>query len=337
MEDDMSGLSQVWRAGIAAIGIAAFAGAVSAQPIAGGPLSKGTHLITLGTRSGPLPTAVRAQSSNLLIVNGALYLIDAGDGVTRRLARGGYAIRDVDHVFITHLHDDHTAGLIPLMSVQYDMARNKPVDIHGPPGTETLVRAALQYLTVNADIRVSDGMTSLAIGKIFAGHDLGTGTVYRDANVTVKAVENSHFHFPPASPAYSKTKSYSYRFETPEKTIVFTGDTGPSEAVTELAKGADMLVTEISLFDDVKELALKNGRWERMSREEQASFDHHMKEEHLSPDEVGKMASRAAVKTVVLTHIPATSDPKDEYKRYADAVKKFFSGQVLIAKDLMQF
>ena len=334
----MSGLSQLCRAaGIAAIGIVAFAGAVSAQPGGGGSLTKGTHLITLGTRSGPLPTAARAQSSNLLIVNGALYLIDAGDGVTRRLARGAYAIRDVDHIFITHLHDDHTAGLIPLMSVQYDMARNKPVDIHGPPGTETLVRAALQYLMVNADIRVSDGMTSLAIGKIFAGHDLGTGTVYRDANVTVKTAENSHFHFPPGSPAYAKTKSYSYRFETPEKTIVFTGDTGPSEALTELTKGADMLVTEISLFDDVKELALKNGRWDRMSRDEQASFDHHMKEEHLSPDEVGKMASRAAVKTVVLTHIPATSDPKDEYKRYADAVKKFFSGQVLIAKDLMQF
>ena len=155
--------------------------------------------------------------------------------------------------------------------------------------------------------------------------------------VKVTAVENSHFHFPPASPAYGKTKSYSYRFETPEKTIVFTGDTGPSEALTELAKGADMLVTEISSFDDVKELALKNGRWERMSREEQASFDHHMKEEHLSPDEVGRMASRAAVKTVVLTHIPATSDPKDEYKRYADAVKTSFSGQVLIASDLMQF
>src|SRR5712692_6368202 len=170
MEDTMSGLSQLWRAGVAAIGIVAFAGALSAQPAASVTLAKGTHLITLGTRSGPLPTAVRAQSSNLLIINGALYLIDAGDGVARRLARGGYAIRDIDHVFITHLHDDHSAGLIPLMSVQYDMGRNKTVDIHGPPGTETLVRAALQYLAVNSDIRISDGTTHLVIGKIFAGH-----------------------------------------------------------------------------------------------------------------------------------------------------------------------
>jgi len=333
----MSEVSQIWKAAIAAVVIAAFAGTVSAQPAGGGQSAKGTHLITVGTRSGPLPTAARAQSSNLLIVNGALYVIDAGDGLARRLARGGYAIRDIDHVFITHLHDDHSAGLIPLMSVQYDSGRSKPVEIHGPPGTENLIRAALQYLAVNSDIRISDGTRSFPISKIFTGHDLGTGTVYRDANVAVKAVENSHFHFPPGSPAYGKTKSYSYRFDMRDKSVVFTGDTGPSEDLTELANNADMLVTEITSFDEIKELALKNGQWERMSPEQQASFVHHATEEHLSAAEVGKLASRAGVKTVVLTHIPATSDSKDQYKRYGDAVKKLFSGQVLIAKDLMEF
>ena len=333
----MSGLSQLWKAAIGVIGIAAFTGTVSAQPAAGGQPAKGTHLITVGTRSGPLPTAARAQSSNLLIVNGALYVIDAGDGLARRLARGGYAIRDIDHIFITHLHDDHTAGLIPLMSVQYDMGRSKPVEIHGPPGTENLVRAALQYLAVNSDIRMSDGTRSFAIGKIFTGHDLGVGTVYRDGNVTVKAVENTHFHFASGSPAYGKTKSYSYRFETPAKTIVFTGDTGPSEALTELARGADVLVTEITSVDEIKDLALKNGQWQTMSPQEQSNFVRRATEEHLSAQEVGKLASHAAVKAVVLTHIPASIDPKDEYKRYADAVKTLFPGQVLIAKDLMEF
>ena len=50
------------------------------------PQTSSTKLITLGTRGGPLPTKDRAQSSNLLVVNGTLYLIDAGDGVTRRSA-----------------------------------------------------------------------------------------------------------------------------------------------------------------------------------------------------------------------------------------------------------
>ena len=62
-----------------------------------------------------------------------------------------------------------------------------------------------------------------------------------------------------------------------------------------------------------------------------------MMEEHLTTDEVGKMAERSGVKTVVLTHLPATGDPKDEYARFVGLVKKHFSGQVLVAKDLMEF
>ncbi len=57
------------------------------------------------------------------------------------------------------------------------------------------------------------------------------------------AVENTHFHIPEESPYYGKYKSYGYRFQTPDRVIVFTGDTGPSEAVTELAKDADLSVS----------------------------------------------------------------------------------------------
>src|SRR6266849_2663222 len=75
------------------------------------PPKTGTRLITLGTRGGPIPMVGRAQSSNILIVNGAFYIVDAGEGVTRRLTRAGIAIRDIDNIFITHPHSDHTGGL----------------------------------------------------------------------------------------------------------------------------------------------------------------------------------------------------------------------------------
>jgi ribonuclease BN (tRNA processing enzyme) len=107
----------------------------------------GTRLITLGTTAGPPPRAHRAQSSNLLIVDGALYVIDAGDGAARRIAKAGVNVRDIGTIFLTHLHDDHTAGLGTLMSVAWDNQRTQPIDVYGPPRTEDLVRAAVQYFS----------------------------------------------------------------------------------------------------------------------------------------------------------------------------------------------
>src|SRR5262249_9851438 len=75
------------------------------------PPAKGTVVITLGTGGGPLPRAHRAQASNLLVVNGTPYLIDAGDGALRRIVRAGYDFRQITKIFITHAHSDHTNGL----------------------------------------------------------------------------------------------------------------------------------------------------------------------------------------------------------------------------------
>ncbi len=333
----MQKLSSVLFAILISISIIAFAQEGMAQSSEAPLPKKGARLITLGTRSGPLPTVWRAQSSNLLIVNGALYIVDAGAGVTRRLTKAGTSIRDIGNIFITHAHDDHTAGLGELFTAEWNLNRTKPVDIYGPPGTETLVKALMQGLSVGSDIRISDGNRTVPIAKVFFGHDKGTGAMYQDANVKVTAAENSHFNFPPGTPAYGKYKSYAYRFETPDRVIVFTGDTGPSAAVTELAKGADMLISEVNSIEEFKERQIKIGRWQTMTPEQQAGSIRHMAEEHLTPEDVGKMAARAGVKTVVLTHLPATDDPKDEYQRFAEQVKKYFSGQVLVARDLMEF
>ena len=297
--------------------------------------TKGTRVITLGTKSGPTPGVGRAQASNLLIVNGAQYVIDAGDGVTRRLTRRGTNFRNIGNIFITHPHSDHTSGLGALMTVVYDARRTDPVNIYGPPGTVASVQALVQFLTVSSEIRISAGtQAAVPVAKVFSGHDTGVGTIFQDANVKVTAVENTHFHFPPGSPGYGKYKSYSYRFDAADRSVVFTGDTGPSDAVAEMAKGADLLVSEVTVSpDEYKEQPI----WQLMTPEQQSAFMRHQREEHLFADEVGKMAARAGVKTVVLTHITATGNPNDDYVRLAEEVKKHFSGQVLIAKDLMEF
>ena len=85
---------------------------------------------------------------------------------------------------------------------------------------------------------------------MFFGHDVGTGVIYQDDNIKVTAVEIAHFKFHQAGSAVGKYKSYSYRFDTPDRVVVFTGDTGPSDQVTDLAKGADLLVSEVNSVED---------------------------------------------------------------------------------------
>jgi len=196
-----------------------------------------TRLITLGTGAGPPPRAHRAQSSNLLIVNGTLYVVDAGDGVARRIAKAGFNVRDIGTIFLTHHHDDHTAGLGTLMSTAWDNQRTQPINVYGPPRTEELVKSAVQYFNISAEIRIADGGRTVPIAQVFRGHDVGPGIVYQDTNVRVTAAENTHFAFHTGAAA-GKFKSYGYRFETPDRVVVFTGDTGPNDAITALARGA---------------------------------------------------------------------------------------------------
>jgi ribonuclease BN (tRNA processing enzyme) len=319
--------------------VAAAIAVVVAGPVAKTAFAQtkaGTRLITLGTAGGPVPRAHRAQSSNLLIVNGTPYLIDAGDGTARRLAKLRFNFRNLGTIFITHGHNDHTGGLGLLLSTQWGAQRTQPINVYGPPGTEGLIKAAAQYLNYDAEIRISDGSRSTPIEKVFYGHDVGTGVVYQDANIKVVAAENTHFHFPAGSPGHGKYKSYSYRFETPDRVIVFTGDTGASDAVTELARNADVLVTEVVSVDDVKEARIRDGRWQAMSDREQKEYIRHMVEEHLTPQQIGVMAARANVKTVVMSHLTPRPD-SDDYTPWADEVRKYFSGQVLVAEDLKEF
>jgi ribonuclease BN (tRNA processing enzyme) len=291
-----------------------------------------TRLVTLGTAAGPPPRAHRAQSCNLLMVNGAPYVVDAGDGAARRLAKAGVNAREIGTIFITHHHDDHTAGLGTLLSVAWDQNRTKPIHVYGPPRTEELVRAAVQYFTISAEIRISDGGRTVPIAQVFFGHDVGTGTFYKDNNMKVTAVENTHFCFH----ADQRHKSYSYRFETANRIIVITGDTGPNEAVTELASGADVLVAEANSIEDRKQSMVNSGAWQAMTPTEQAGIIRQATEGHLSLADVGTMAARANVKTVVLTHLTSRAGT-DDYSPWVGEVRKYFADQVIAAKDLMEF
>jgi ribonuclease BN (tRNA processing enzyme) len=320
-------------ASLVPLSVVALVNAGAAQP-GGRAGTPGTRLITLGTVAGPPPRPHRAQSSNLLIVNGTLYVIDAGDGATRRIAKAGFNVRDVGTIFITHHHDDHTAGLGTLMSVAWDSQRTTPINVYGPPRTEDLVKAAVQYFTISAESRIADGGRTIPIERLFFGHDVGPGVVYQDANIKVTAIENTHFAFHKGAAA-GRHKSYSYRFETPDRVIVFTGDTSANQALTDLARGADVLVSEANSIEERMGDLLRSGQWQIMTADEQERIKLQMTQGHLSTTDVGEMATRAGVKTVILTHLTFKAD--DDYTAWVADLKKHFSGEVLVAKDLEEF
>ena len=298
------------------------------------PPKTGTRLITLGTQAGPTPRAHRAQSSNLLIVDGTFYVIDAGDGVARRLAKAGVNLRDIGTIFITHHHDDHTAGLGTLMSASWGQNRTAPINVYGPLRTKDLVDAAIKYFSISAEIRIADGGRSLPLANVFFGQDVATGMIYQDANVKVTAVENSHFRFH-SGPSAGKHKSYSYRFDTPDRSIVFTGDSGESDTLTEFAKGADLFVTETVSFKDRMQRMIASGQWQVLTPSEQVGIQRQATQGHMTPEIIGKTAARAGVKTVVLSHLTYRDD--GNYTDIVEGVRQYFSGRVVVANDLAEF
>lgn len=268
----------------------------------------------LGTGGGPGGRVERAGIATLLQVGGQNYLVDAGESVSRQLARAGIAERAIDRVFLTHLHDDHYAGLPGLASFAFTQ-RSPHLQVFGPAGTQDLVRALVSLMESSARIRMVEGKFAAPPGTFLEAREFAAGAIYQDAKVRVTAIENTHFRFAPESAA-ARNKSYSLRFEFGGKAVVFTGDTGPSAPLEAFARGADILIAEMVSAADRRSVP--------------PSVLRHMDEEHLSPTEVGRLAQRAGVKMLVLSHVGQVDDAEVE------EVRRNFDGQVVLGSDLMK-
>jgi ribonuclease BN (tRNA processing enzyme) len=279
------------------------------------PAVDSTVLTLIGTQGGPGVTIQRAGESNLLTIRGKNYLIDAGIGASRRLAEAKVPLANLSVVFITHMHNDHTADLPGMMALY--ASRQHPLEIIGPPRIADFVAGVRGILSVNEEIRAEQGGASVADAEaMYKVREVQPGLVYSDDNIKVTAKENAHFHFTAGSKA-SPNKSYAYRFQTPHKVIVFTGDTGVDPGLAQFADGADILVCEM-VSEKIGKAAAGPGRY-------------HMVEEHLSPTQVGQLARDAKVKQLVLSHLVG-SDPEDIAE-----IKKWYSGPMTVGEDLQVF
>jgi ribonuclease BN (tRNA processing enzyme) len=297
-----------------------------------------TRLITLGTAGGPRGSAERAQPANLILVRDTPYLVDAGNGVIRQLDLAGVPFTKIRYIFITHNHDDHNADWGTLMGRAWTSGQYEPMTVYGPRGTESMRTGFLRYFAPNAAAHHLEGAVNVPPEKVILARDIrGPGLVFEDANVRVTAVENCHYHFSKGSPGYEWQQSFALRFQTPDRAIVFSGDTGPCGSVlSDFAKGADVLVHEVIDLPAIDSAQPARGDGANSRPGQREALLRHLRTEHTSPEEVGRVAHEAGVKMVVLTHL-VTGGRGGQDEKYVAAVKQQYSGTVAVAHDLMEF
>jgi ribonuclease BN (tRNA processing enzyme) len=312
--------------------------APAVQTLPPAPASKLTRLILLGTQGGPRVNADRAQSANVLIVNGTPYLIDAGNGVARQLSLARVPLPSIHQIFITHNHDDHNADWGTLMGLAWTLGNTRPITVYGPRGTESMRQGFLEYFAPNAAAHYLEGAANIPPESVIKAHDIAApGLIYQDANIRVTAHENCHYHFSKGTPGYRWQQSFAFRFDTPDRVIVFSGDTGPcDDALADFARGADILVHEVIDVPAIEAALRRPVPGLDTSPARIAALMTHMVTEHSTPQEVGKTASRAGVRMVVLSHlIPGA--PTEPDSGYVEGVKEFYSGPVVVGRDLLEF
>jgi ribonuclease BN (tRNA processing enzyme) len=283
--------------------------------------STGTHLILLGTGGGPSFKKARAQPANALIVNGSVYIIDAGNGVARQMELAGIPAQELRAIFITHNHSDHVADYGTLLLRAWLSGLKKPVETFGPPPLVSMTRTYEQYMDWDIQLRIVDeGRPQFA--TLVHPHDIANeGIIYQDKNVRVSVAEVTHGGAKPA---------YAYRFDTADRSIVFSGDTSKNAKLVKLAADADVLVHEVLNPEavDLMVATIDPGN---------ATLKRHMLESHTAMEDVGRVATEANVKKLVLTHfVPTGVATFDLPEVWLKGVRKTYAGDIVVGEDLME-
>jgi ribonuclease BN (tRNA processing enzyme) len=286
---------------------------------------KRTRVVLLGTKGGPRVGETsgsnpgRSNPSTLILINDLPYVVDCGYGCSRQLLAAGVSLDRLRYIFITHHHADHNLEYGALLYNAWITGRPVRVDAYGPTGLELMTRDFFEYLKFDIEIRIVDeGRPDPR--KLIAAHDFHKpGIVLQNEDVKVSACLVRH---PPIK------ESYAYRFDAPDVSVVISGDTAYAPELAEFAKGADVLIHEVMYLPGVEELVKRLPNATRLRE--------HLMAAHTLPADVGRIAAQARVKKLVLTHFVPGDDPSITDEQWAADVRKYFAGQIIVGKDLME-
>jgi len=278
-----------------------------------------TKVILLGT-GNPNPDPARSGPSVVIVVNETPYIIDFGPGLVRRATaltpQYGGLIHCLDPknlklAFLTHLHSDHIAGYPDLILTPWVMGRESPLIVYGPKGTKKMTDYILAAYQDDIKYRLQGMEPINDQGWCVEVHEFEEGLIYKDDNIGVESFRVKHGSWPNA---------YGFRFTTPEKVIVISGDTSPCKNMKIFGQGADILLHEVYYHKpfDQKELAWKA----------------YHAEHHTSTLELAKLAQIIRPKLLVLYHTLFWGGVEQDI---LDEISSIYDGEVVVGSDLQVF
>ena len=278
-----------------------------------------TKVILLGT-GNPNPDPKHSGPSLMILVDDKPYVVDFGPGLVRQIAAltteyggeiEGLEVKNLSRAFLTHLHSDHTIGYPDLILTPWVMERETPLDVFGPEGIKEMTEHILKAYQDDIKYRLYGSEPAKPDGWRVNAHKISEGVVYEDSKVKVEAFPVKHGTWPNA---------YGYRFTTPDKVIVVSGDTAPCENIIKYADGADILIHEVycqGAFETMDEL------WKS-----------YHKIHHTSADELAEIANKTRPVLLILYHTLLWGRTEQDL---LDEIVQGYDGDVVVGVDLQVF
>jgi ribonuclease Z len=273
-------------------------------------------LTLLGTGT-PGANPQRRGPSQVIESGGELVLIDCGATVAHRLVEAGYARRPIRQLAITHLHSDHITGLADLLWAGW-VGRwwDRAPQIAGPPGTKEFVEYLIKAYSYDIAVRtLTPGGEGLLrewlvpeVLEIEEGWQ-SSGSDWQIAAFTVDHVQVKD--------------AFGFRMDGPGGSIVISGDTRRSENLIEQSQGADLLVHEVIRIPPTTiSDPFAAARWEAVNAY------------HTASTEVGKIATDAGAKHLVLSHLVIREGTPEDLR---SDIEPDYKGPLTVGEDLMTF
>jgi len=275
-----------------------------------------TKVVLLGT-GNPNPDPKHSGCSIAIVVNDTPYIVDFGPGVIRQAAAlspryggtiEGLSVKNIKVAFLTHLHSDHTTGYPDLILTPWVMGRDEPLEVYGPEGITDMTNNILNAYKEDIKYRLYGSEPANDIGWRVNSHEIQEGLIYEDDNIKVEAFLVEHGSWPNA---------YGYRFTTPDKVIVISGDARPSDNIVEYSRDADILIHEVyykKAFDTKPE-----------------AWKEYHSTHHTSTYELGEIANESNPGLVIMYHILYWGATDEQL---LEEISEVYNGKVVVGSDL---